>query len=43
MDAAAIIAAAMAGLVVIAALGVFVWAAWEDGRLQRRRDSRRLR
>ena len=43
MDAAVIIAAAMAGLVVIATLGVFVWAAREDGRLQRRRDSRRFR
>jgi hypothetical protein len=38
MDAALIIASVMAGLVVLATLGVFVWAAWQDGRLQRRRE-----
>jgi hypothetical protein len=41
MDAAVIIAAVMAGLVVLVTLGVFVWAAREDGRLQRKRDAAR--
>jgi len=41
MVAAVIIASVMAGVVVLATLGVFVWAAREDGRLQRRRDAAR--
>jgi hypothetical protein len=38
MNAAGIIAAVMTALVVVATLAVFLWAAREDGRAQRRRD-----
>jgi hypothetical protein len=41
MNAAGIIAAVVTGLVVLATLAVFVWAAREDGRDQQRRSLRR--
>jgi hypothetical protein len=41
VNAAAILAAVLSGLVVLAVVGSYVWAAREDGRDQRRRDAAR--
>jgi hypothetical protein len=43
MSAAGVIAIVVTGLVVATALGLFVWAAWQDGREQRREDALRGR